>query len=293
MLREDGTIFDDGVTARLGETRYLMHTTTGNAEAVLAWLELWLQTEWPTLDVYLASVTDHWATAAVVGPKSRQVLRKVCEGVDLNALPFMAVAEGRVAGAPARIFRISFSGELSFEVNVPAQHGLAVWEALLEAGAEHGITPYGTETMHVLRAEKGFIIVGQDTDGSMTPDDMGLGWAVGRRKRFGFIGDRSLTLADHQREDRLQFVGLKPLDAQTVVPEGAQVTAPSAAKTGMGHVTSSYFSAALDHPIALAMVKAGRSRLGETVHCVSSGGVVTAEIADPVFYDPEGSRQNV
>ena len=293
MLREDGTIFDDGVTARIGETRYLLHTTTGNAEAVLAWLELWLQTEWPTLNVYLASVTDHWATAAVVGPKSREVLRKVCEGVDLDALPFMAVAEGCVAGAPARIFRISFSGELSFEVNVPAQHGLAVWEALLEVGAEHGITPYGTETMHVLRAEKGFIIVGQDTDGSMTPDDMGLGWAVGKRKRFGFIGDRSLTLADHQREDRLQFVGLKPLDARTVVPEGAQVTAAPAAGASIGHVTSSYFSATLDHPIALAMVKAGRSRMGETVHCVSSGGVVATEIADPVFYDPEGVRQNV
>ena len=295
MLREDGTIFDDGVTARVGETRYLMHTTTGNAEAVLAWLELWLQTEWPTLDVHLTSVTDHWATAAVVGPKSRQVLRKVCADVDLDALPFMAMREGRVAGAPARIFRISFSGELSFEVNVPARRARAVWDALLDAGEEHGITPYGTETMHVLRAEKGFIIVGQDTDGSMTPDDMGLGWAVGGNKRFGFIGDRSLTLADHVRADRLQFVGLKPSDAQTVIPEGAQITTEADGSGGAcGHVTSSYFSAALNRSIALAMVKAGRGRLGETVHCVSGRGWSTAaEIADPVFYDPEGLRQRV
>ncbi|MCY4058548.1 MAG: sarcosine oxidase subunit alpha, partial [Gammaproteobacteria bacterium] len=156
MLHEDGTIFDDGVTARLAENRYLMHTTTGNAEVVFAWLERWRQTEWPDLNVYFTSVTDHWATAALVGPKSRTVLAKVCTDIDLSgeAFPFMAVREGYVAGVPARVFRISFSGELSFEVNVPAQHGGAVWDALIDAGAEFDITPYGTETMHVLRAEK-------------------------------------------------------------------------------------------------------------------------------------------
>ena len=177
MLHEDGTIFDDGVTARLGDNRYLMHTTTGNAEVVFAWLERWHQTEWPELSVYFTSVTDHWATAALVGPKSRALLAKVCPDVDLSgeAFPFMAVREGTVAGVPARIFRISFSGELSFEVNVPAQRGRAVWDALINAGAEFDITPYGTEAMHVLRAEKGFIIVGQDTDGSMMPADMGHG----------------------------------------------------------------------------------------------------------------------
>ena len=299
MLHEDGTIFDDGVTARLGEDRYLMHTTTGNAEVVFAWLERWHQTEWPELSVYFTSVTDHWATAALVGPKSRTVLAKVCTDIDLTggAFPFMAVREGHVAGVPARVFRISFSGELSFEVNVPAQHGRAVWDALIDAGAEFDITPYGTETMHVLRAEKGFIIVGQDTDGSTTPADMGMDWAVRRNKPFGFLGDRSLDLSDHLREDRPQLVGLASYDAKTVLPEGGQLVddperqppAPIA-----GHVTSSYYSARLSRPIALGMVKRGAGRMGETVYCpLADGRVVKASIVDSVFYDPKGERQNV
>ena len=289
MLREDGTIFDDGVAARVGEQRYLMHTTTGNAEAVLAWLELWRQTEWPELKVYCTSVTDHWATAALAGPKARLVLAKVCPDIDLadRAFPFMSLRRGTVAGVPARVFRISFSGELSFEVNVSARHGQRVWDALMEAGAEFGITPYGTETMHVLRAEKGFIIVGQDTDGTMTPDDMGLGWAVRRNKPFGFIGDRSLDLADHRRPDRPQLVGLETLEGASVLPEGAQIvvdpgkTPPVAMH---GHVTSSYFSATLNRAIALAVVKGGRGRMGEVVYCpLADGRTVAAKIASPVF----------
>ena len=304
MLREDGTIFDDGVVARLSENRYLLHTTTGNAEAVLAWLELWRQTEWPELDVYCTSVTDHWATAAVVGPQSRAVLDKVCQDADLSAaaFPFMSVRDCRIAGEPARVFRISFSGELSFEVNVAAPAGQRVWDALLAAGEEFGITPYGTETMHVLRAEKGFIIVGQDTDGSMTPDDMGLAWAVRRNKRFGFLGDRSLGLADHQRSGRLQFVGLETADGKTVLPEGAPIVKATGSEpsttvqeiAGMeGHVTSSYFSAALNRPIALAMVKAGRQRHAEVLHCpLADGRRIAARIVSPVFYDPDGQRQH-
>ena len=297
MLREDGTVFDDGVSARLDEHRYLMHTTTGNAEAVFAWLELWRQTEWPELRVCCTSVTDHWATAALAGPKAREVLRKVCLDIDLStaAFPFMALRCGRVAGVPARVFRISFSGELSFEVNVPAHQGQRVWNALMKAGREFGITPYGTEAMHVLRAEKGFIIVGQETDGSMTPDDLGMGWAVRQDKAFGFIGDRSLDLADHRREDRLQLVGLKTLDGQRVIPEGAHIlsrpdASPPAAM--QGHVTSSYFSAALNRSIALAMLKGGRKRMGETVHCpLADGQIIPAQVVSPVFYDPDGERQ--
>ena len=301
MLKEDGMIFDDGVSVRLAEHRYLMHTTTGNAEAVLAWLELWRQTEWPDLKVYLTSVTDHWATVAVVGPRARDVVRKVCPDIDLaaQAFPFMSYRRGHVADAPARIFRISFSGELSFEVNVPAHHGLDVWHALIAVGEEFGITPYGTETMHVLRAEKGFIIVGQDTDGSMTPHDMGLDWAVRHGKRFGFIGERSLQLSDYQREDRLQLVGLKSVQSRDVIPEGAPIVTGRRAKgTGErvpihGHVSSSYFSAALDHAIALAMVKGGRGRVGETVYCpLADGRTLAAEIVNPVFYDPEGGRNH-
>lgn len=297
MLHEDGTIFDDGVTARIAEHRYLVHTTTGNAEAVFEWLELWRQTEWPDLDVYCTSVTDHWATAALVGPKSRDVLRKVCDDIDLSrdAFRFMDVREGHVAGVPARVFRISFSGELSFEVNVPAHRGREVWDALMDAGDEFGITPYGTETMHVLRAEKGFIIVGQDTDGSMTPGDMGMDWAVRANKPFGFLGDRSLSLADHLRDDRLQLVGLASGDS--VLPEGAPlVNAGQTARpaSNQGCVTSGYYSARLSRPIALGMVRRGRKRLGETLHCsLADGRNLPVTIVDPVFYDPEGTAQDV
>ena len=299
MLREDGTIFDDGVTARLAENRYLMHTTTGNAEAVFAWLERWHQTEWPELDVYLTSVTDHWATTALVGPESRAVLARVCDDIDLSrdAFRFMDVREGHVAGIAARVFRISFSGELSFEVNVCAQHGRQVWDAIVEAGGEFGITPYGTEAMHVLRAEKGFIIVGQDSDTTTTPHDAGMDWVVRRNKPFGFLGDRSLDVSDHRREDRLQLVGLATTDEDTVLPEGGQLVDKPEAEAPVpmaGHVTSSYHSARLGRSIALAMVKSGTTRLGDTLHCpLADGRTVSAKIVSPVFYDPDGERQNV
>ena len=307
MLAEDGAIFDDGVVVRLGESRYLLHTTTGNAEAVFAWLERWRQTEWPELNVHLTSVTDHWATAAVAGPQARKVLRKACADIDLSAqaFPFMSARQGQVAGLPARVFRISFTGELSFEVNVPAQHGQRLWDALMEAGEEFDIRPYGTEAMHVLRAEKGFIIVGQDTDGNQTPEDMGLGWAVRPPSKpqdgagapgFGFIGDRSLSLADHQRPDRRQLVGLKTLAPDSLLPEGAQlVSEPGRPPVAMqGHVTSSYFSAALNRSIALAMLKNGRKRMGEILQCpLADGRTLAAQVVSPVFYDPQGERHHV
>ena len=292
MLREDGTILDDGVTARVAEDRYLMHTTTGNAEAVLAWLELWRQTEWPELDVHLTSVTDHWATAAVVGPKSRALLRRLCDDIDLspNAFRFMDFRAGHVAGVAARVYRISFSGELSFEVNVAAQHGTRVWEALMAAGEELDVTPYGTETMHVLRAEMGFIIVGQDTDGSMTPDDMGLAGLVRQGKPWGFLGDRSLSLPHHQRPDRLQLVGLAPLNPSAVLPEGAQLVTeprPKPPAQMYGHVTSSYMSATLGRSFALAMVKGGRGRMGETLYSPqANGSVIAAKVVPSVFHEP-------
>lgn len=293
MLAEDGAIFDDGVTVRLGEERFLVHTTTGNAEAVLAWMELWLQTEWPELDVRLTSVTDHWATAALAGPRARAVLGRVCEDIDLSAgaFRFMDCREGTVAGAPARVFRISFSGALCFEINVAAQHGERLWEALMAAGAEFDITPYGTEAMHVLRAERGFIMVGQDTDGTMTPDDMGLEGAVRHGKAFGFLGDRSLALPDHRRPDRLQFVGLEPLEPAALAPEGAQLTSsprPARPAEGEGHVTSSYRSPVLGRSIALGMVRGGRRRHGETLYCLPSDGrVIGVRIVDPVFHVPD------
>jgi sarcosine oxidase subunit alpha len=229
MLDENGMVFDDGVTVRLGEQHYVMTTTTGGAARVLNWMERWLQTEWPNLKVHLTSVTDHWATFAVVGPKSRKVLQKVCKDIDFanGAFPFMTYREGTVAGVPARVMRISFSGELAYEVNVPANFGRGVWEALMAAGADFDITPYGTETMHVLRAEKGYIIVGQDTDGSITPFDLGMGGMVAKKD---CLGKRSLSRTDTAKAGRKQFVGLRSIDPRVVLTEERRSCRPHAAR---------------------------------------------------------------
>ena len=297
MLNEEGMVLDDGVTARLSENHFLMHTTTSGAATVMTWLERWLQTEWPDLRVYLTSVTDHWATVSINGPRARRVLQKVCDDVDLSdgAFPFMSVRTGTVAGVPARIFRISFAGELSFEVNVNANYGRRVWEAVMEAGEEFGITPYGTEAMHVLRAEKGYIIVGQDTDGSVTPVDLGVGRMVSRRKDF--LGRRSLSMEDLARDDRKQLVGLLTEDDQEVLPEGGQIVDDRSARAPapmLGHVTSSYYSANLGRSIAMGIVKGGRARMGDVVHVsTGTGRAIATRIADPAFYDPEGEKQNV
>ncbi|MFX1670975.1 sarcosine oxidase subunit alpha family protein [Paraburkholderia sp. A2WS-5] len=300
MLDENGMVFDDGVTVRLGPQHYMMTTTTGGAARVLTWLERWLQTEWPDMKVRLSSVTDHWATFAVVGPKSRKVLQKVCKDIDFDnaAFPFMSYRNGTVAGVKSRVMRISFSGELAYEVNVPANAGRAVWEALMAAGAEFNITPYGTETMHVLRAEKGYIIVGQDTDGSVTPFDLGMGGLVSQTKDF--LGRRSLKRSDTAKEGRKQFVGLLTDDAKFVLPEGGQIVAVDAQQKAdgttpmIGHVTSSYYSPILDRSIALAVVKGGHNKTGEYVSIsMADGRRVKAKIASPIFYDTEGVRQHV
>ncbi|MFN0217326.1 MAG: sarcosine oxidase subunit alpha family protein [Hyphomicrobium sp.] len=306
MLDENGMVFDDGVTACIADDHFVMTTTTGGAARVMTWLEKWHQTEWPSLDVYMTSVTDHWATAAVVGPKSRNVLAKVCEGIDLSptAFKFMDWREGTVAGVPARVFRISFSGELAFEVNVDASYGYHVWEALMQAGAEFGITPYGTETMHVLRAEKGFIIVGQDTDGSMTPFDLDMAWAVAMKKPFSFIGKRSFARSDTARTDRKQLVGLLTDDPETVLKEGAQIIETDRITTPMpmiGHVTSSYHSPELGRSIAMAVVRDGIRRRGEdgvkagrdVLYAWAGGKAHKVKVVSAVFIDPEGARQNV
>ena len=297
MLGEDGMVMDDGVTARLGENHYLMHTTTGNAAAIMAWLERWLQTEWPELKVYLTSVTDHWSTISLVGPHSRKLISELCNDIDFSgdAFPFMSVRLGTVAGVPARVFRISFSGEITYEINVPASFGRAIWDVCIEAGQKYNITPYGTEVMHVLRAEKGFIIVGQDTDGSVTPIDAGMDWLVDKRKDF--LGKRSLSRSDMLRDDRKQLVGLLTISPTEVLPDGSQIVEDPGARIpvpSLGHVTSSYYSACLGRSIALAMVKGGRSRMGDKVYMPDAKGRVTAAIiSSPVFYDPEGERQNV
>ncbi|MDZ7898832.1 MAG: glycine cleavage T C-terminal barrel domain-containing protein [Arcicella sp.] len=298
MCKEDGMVFDDGVTACLADNHFLMTTTTGGAARVMEWLEIYHQTEWPELKVYFTSVTDHWATMTLSGPNSRKLLAEVTDiDLDKDGFPFMTWKEGQVGGVPARVFRISFTGELSYEVNVQADYALGVWEKIIEAGKKHGLTPYGTETMHVLRAEKGFIIVGQDTDGSVTPDDLNMGWCVGRTKPFSWIGWRGMNREDSLREDRKQLVGLKPVDPNQVLPEGAQLVFDPKQTIPMsmvGHVTSSYMSAALGYSFAMGMVKGGLKRVGERVFApLVDGSVIEAEIVSSVFYDPKGDRQNI
>ena len=297
MLGEDGMVMDDGVTTRLSEHHYLMTTTTGGAAHVLAWLERWHRTEWPELDVYFTSVTDHWATIAIAGPRSRSVLGALAPRTNLadDAFPFMASQEHTVAGVPSRVARISFSGELAYEVNVAADEALGVWEAVLVAGQPFGITPYGTETMHVLRAEKGYIIVGQDTDGSVTPQDLGLGAMC--KTSADFLGRRSLARSDCMREDRKQLVGLLTTEPELVIPEGAQLVSEAFTRLPVrmqGHVTSSYWSESLGHSIALALLERGQQRHGERVFApLVSGELIEAVVTSPVFYDPDGERQRV
>jgi sarcosine oxidase subunit alpha len=295
MCRADGMVFDDGVTTRLAEDRFLMTTTTGNAAPVLDWLEEWLQTEWPELKVYCTSVTEQWATVAVVGPRSRAVVGALAPGIDVSneAFPFMTWREGMVAGLPARVCRISFSGELAYEINVATWHGLAIWEAVLAAGERHGITPYGTETMHVLRAEKGFPIVGQDTDGTVTPQDLGMEWVVSKTKDF--IGRRSHSRPDTARVDRKRLVGLLPVDPDEVLPEGAQLVASPDETVPMrmvGHVTSSYRSAALGRSFALALVLGGTDQLARTLYAPLLDRTVPVTVTEPVLYDKEGARRD-
>ena len=294
LLKEDGFIMDDGVSARLAPDRFHLTTTTGGAARVLNMMEDYLQTEWPDLKVWLTSTTEQWAVIALNGPNARKVLAKLVDDIDLApaAFPHMAIREGQICGIPTRLFRVSFTGELGFEVNVPAAYGRALWEALMAAGADYDITPYGTETMHILRAEKGYIIVGQDTDGTVTPFDAGLDWAVGKKKP-DFVGKRSLARPDLITEDRRQLVGLLTENPNEVLEEGAQIVFdPHQAipMTMVGHVTSSYWSEALGRSVALALVEGGKQRMGETVHVPMPGKVHRAVISGTVFYDPAGTR---
>jgi sarcosine oxidase subunit alpha len=285
MCMPDGMVFDDGVVMRVGEERFLCTTTTGNAARVLDHMEEWLQTEWPELRVWLTSVTEQWATVAVIGPDSRDLLARLTRiPLDAESFPFMAIVEGDVAGIPARVCRVSFSGELAFEVNVDGRRGLELWEAVFAAGE---VTPYGTEAMHVLRAEKGYPIVGQDTDGTVTPQDLGMDWIVSKTKP-DFLGKRSFARADTSRPDRKQLVGLLPAHRDALLPEGAALVGAPGSRASEGHVTSSYRSAALGRTFALGLLVRGRGRIGETVYA----GGEAVEVTDSVLFDREGARRD-
>ncbi|GGF73163.1 sarcosine oxidase subunit alpha [Paracoccus acridae] len=290
LLGEDGFIRDDGVIGRLSPDLFHVTTTTGGAARVLTMMEDYLQTEWPDLDVWLTSTTEQWATVALNGPNALAMLKPLVQGVDWDDFPHMSCAECTVAGLPARLFRLSFTGEIGFEVNVPARHGLALWTALMEAGKPYDICPYGTETMHVLRAEKGYIIVGQDTDGTVTPADAGLDWAVGKAKK-DFVGKRSLSRPDITAKGRKQLVGLLTEDGSPL-QEGAQIVLdpnqPKPMKM-VGHVTSSYQST-MGHPIAMAVIEGGFDKMGETVFIPMPDGVRKARVTSTVFYDPDNTR---
>jgi sarcosine oxidase subunit alpha len=300
MCGVDGMVIDDGTVMRLAEDRFLIYTTTGGAAKILDWMEEWLQTEWPQLQVSLASVTDHCATFPVVGPRSRDVIGAVFGEVDVTneAFPFMTWRETALDGVPVRLARVSFSGELAYEVNVNWWHAPAIWERLIAAGASYNITPYGTETMHVLRAEKGYPIIGQDTDGTVTPHDLGMTWAVSKKKP-DFIGKRSFSRAENQNPLRKQLVGLLPVDRVSRLPEGSQIVEfcdgealPPPPVPMLGHVTSSYRSAELGRTFALALVKAGQSRIGETLHVPVDGTLIPVEVTGSVLVDPEGARRD-
>jgi sarcosine oxidase, subunit alpha len=311
MLKDDGTIFDDGIVAMLAPDRFHVTTTTGGAARVLHHMEDYRQTEWPDLHVWLTSVTEQWAVIAVQGPQARETLRPLVDDIDLSrlAMPHMTVREGLIRGVPTRLFRVSFTGELGFEVNVPAGAACAVWEAIAAQVAANSGAWYGTEAMHVMRAEKGYILVGQETDGTVTADDVGLGAMFGKSKP-DFVGKRGALRSGLISSGRKQLVGLLTADPMTVLQEGAQITAEpnphsnpgsnsGAPAHALGHVTSAYWSATLGRSIALGLLEDGRNQHGTGVHVSAIppvGMTATSHavtVVDPVFYDPQGGRLRV
>jgi sarcosine oxidase subunit alpha len=298
MCTENGFLSDDGVVARLDENTFLCHTTSGGSDRIHAWMEEWLQTEWWDWKVYTANVTEQYAQIAVVGPNARKLLEKL-GGMDVSkeALPFMRFSEGTIGGIRARPFRISFSGELSYEIAVPASDGQAFWDMCIEAGKEFGIQPYGTECLHVMRAEKGFIMIGDETDGTVIPQDLNMEWALSKKKE-DFLGKRAHLRSHMSDPSRWKLVGLKTVDPNVVIPDGAYATDGTIRENGVknmiGRVTSTYFSPTLNRSIAMGLVKFGPNRMGEIIDFPTlEGKIIKAEICNQVFLDPEGERQNV
>ena len=297
MCSENGFLIDDGVVARIDEQTWLCHTTTGGADSIHAHMEEWLQTEWWEWKVYVTNVTEQYAQIGVVGPNARKLLEKI-GGVDVSreALGFMEWKDGNLGKYDARIFRISFSGELSYEVAVPAKQGLAFWGELIEAGKEFQVMPYGTEALHVMRAEKGFIMIGDETDGTVIPQDLNLHWAISKKKD-DYLGKRAQERSFMVNPSRWKLVGLETLDG-SVLPDGAYAIAdgvnPNGQKSTQGRITSSYFSPTLKRGIAMGLVMNGPNRSGEIIEFPKiDGTVIRAKITSPVFYDPDGEKQNV
>jgi sarcosine oxidase subunit alpha len=292
MLNESGVVIDDGTVARLGEQHYVITTTSGGAGRIAAWLEEWRQCEWPDLEVFVTPVTTQWATFALAGPRSREILARLPTDFDIDpaAFPHLHVRTGRLCGVPTRLYRVSFSGELGFEINVPARYGTDLWKRLLDAGQEFSLTPYGIETVLLLRLEKGFLHVGLDTDGTTSPADVGWG-EVALKKKADYIGKRSLIRPDNVRSDRLQLVGLSMPASDVLVP-GAHLRLPGTTEGSDGWVTSAAKSPILGKSIALAMLRGGRNRIGERVTVHELGRTASAQVCATPFYDPKNERLN-
>ena len=293
MLREDGMVLDDGTTSRLDQHHFLMTTTTAKSAHVVRQLEFLLQVVWPDLDVHLVQVTEDWAQVALAGPRSREVLTRITDlDVSNEVLPFMAARACKLAGVPARVFRISFSGELAYELAVSADYGPHLWQALLEAGRPFDLAPYGTEAMNILRIEKGHV-TGGEISGRTTADDLGFGRMLGADKSC--VGKRSLRRPGLARGNRPQLVGLTAVDGTSRVPRGAQLVVDPGCATPIpveGEVTSACWSPHLERPIALGLLERGRARIGERLFAASPlrSEAVEVQVAAPVFFDPTGER---
>jgi sarcosine oxidase subunit alpha len=291
MCLEDGVVFDDGVTGRLGPERYVMTTTSSGAASVWEWIDNWLQTMHPEWRIHATPVTTAYASINVAGPKCRELLLRLTEGVDLSsdAFPYMRVRTGRIAGVDGCfMWRIGFTGELSYEIHAPAAYGLHVWEALMEAGADLGIRPFGVEAQRILRLEKGHLIVGQDTDGLTGAYGAGLSWAI-KLDKDDFVGKPELRW-ERERDDHPRLVGLQPVDASVVPPEASQIV--DANGDIRGRVTSSRMSPSLDRSICLALVASRLADPGATVTVqLPDGGRIGARVMPHLaHFDPDGTR---
>ena len=291
MLRESGTLFDDGTVAMLEPDRYLITTTSGNAARVIQWLEEWRQCEWREMRVAIMPVSEEWATLTLAGPRARAVLSMLETDIDLSnsSFPHLSMREGLMLGTPVRVCRVSFTGELSYEIHVPSLAAPMLWNALIAAGAEEGLQPIGLDAVLAMRLEKGYLHIGTDTDGTTVPDDVGWGRAADRKSR-DYIGKRSLRLPENRRADRLQLVGLLAGTGGSLIT-GAHLRAPGSREPTDGWITSSGTTGAAGEPIALALLRGGRARIGTDVDLYDAGiRTGSARVVSPPFYDATGSR---
>jgi sarcosine oxidase subunit alpha len=298
MLRPDGPILDDGVATRLADDHFLLTLTTARTSNAMMHLQRILDIDFPELDVAMASATAQWANLAIAGPNARAVLERLKPdfNVSNDAFPYLEFRQGTIAGLAARVYRVSYSGEMAYEISVGAREGQSLWNAVLEAGAEYGIMPYGVEALDVLRIEKGHLGIGTEIDGKTTPHDLGLGGMV-KKDQF-FIGSVLLKRPAFKRDDRLQLVGLMPVDQVSFIPAGAQIleTRFSGGKAdSLGHITASVYSPTLGKPIALALVSGGQARMGDSLFATSPVNDTEVEVmvTSPIFFDPKGERMRV